>query len=195
GTNLDAGFFQIADGFKTVVVGVCGAGCWKKPARAFEVVAVTFESGFLQTVGDLLAFDDAERGVRSRLAAGFQFADAVADFVEDRPFVQPFPRSNEADGGDALFVRFIGGFLNRFGVYKAVFGRAGLIMRRLRTEAAILRARAGLGVDDGAEVDFVALEMFADAIGPGKQIKNVRGSFETEEPQRFFAGDEAAAQN
>ena len=99
----------------------------KKAARAFEVVAVTFESGFLQAVGDFLFFDDAERGVGARLAAGLQFADAVADFVEHRAFVQTFPRGDEADGGDGVFIRFIGGFVHRFGIDETVFRRAGLI--------------------------------------------------------------------
>jgi hypothetical protein len=56
-------------------------------------------------------------------------------------------------------------------------------MRRLRAEAAILRARAGLGVDDGAEMNFVALELFADAVGPRQQIQNVGGGFEVEKPR------------
>ncbi len=43
GTNLDAGFFQIADGFEPVIERVRRAGLWKKSARAFEVVAVTFK--------------------------------------------------------------------------------------------------------------------------------------------------------
>ena len=68
-------------------------------------------------------------------------------------------------------------------------------MRRLRAETAILRTRAGLGVDDGAEVDLVALEIFADAVGPGQQIQNVGGRFEIEQPQRLVAGDLSAAQN
>ena len=68
-------------------------------------------------------------------------------------------------------------------------------MRRLRAEAAILRTRAGLGVDDGAEVNLVALELFADAVRPRQQIENVGGGFEIEEPRRFVAGDVSAAQN
>ena len=127
GTNLDAGLFQIADGFEAVVVGVGGAGLREKPARTFEIVAVALDPGFLEPVGDLLAFDDAERDIGTGLAAGLQFADAVANFVEHRPFVQPFPRGDEADGGDAIFIRFLGGFLDGFGIHETVFGRAGLV--------------------------------------------------------------------
>jgi len=65
----------------------------------------------------------------------------------------------------------------------------------LRAEAAILGTRASLGVDDGAEVNFVALEMFADAIGPRQEIENVGGRFEIEQPRRFVAGDVAAAED
>src|ERR1019366_5783735 len=128
GTNLDAGLFQIADGFQPVVERVRGAGLRKKAARAFEVVAVTFEAGFLQAVRDFLFLDDAERGVGARLAAGFQFADAVADFIEYRAFIQPFPRGDKANGGDRIFIRFFSGFAHRFGFDESIFRRAGLIM-------------------------------------------------------------------
>src|SRR5208283_1928896 len=60
GTNLEAGFFQIADGFEAVVVGVRGAGFWKKTAGTLQVMAITLDSRLLQTIGDPLAFDDAE---------------------------------------------------------------------------------------------------------------------------------------
>jgi len=129
GTNLDAGLFQIADGFEPVIERVCGAGVRKKAARTFEIMAVTFEAGFLQTVGHFLFFDDAERGVGARLAAGLQFADAVTDFIEHRAFVQAFPRGDEADGGDGIFIRLIGGFIHGFGFDETIFWRAGLIMR------------------------------------------------------------------
>ncbi len=170
GTDLDAGLFQVADGFEPVVERVRGAGLRKKAARAFEVVTVTFESGFLQAVRDFLFLDDAERSVGARLAAGLQFADAVADFIEHRAFVQSFPRGDEADGGDGIFIRLVSGFVHRFGFDETVFRRTGLVMRRLRAEAAILGTRAGLGVDDGAEMNLVALELFADAVRPRQHI-------------------------
>ena len=44
-------------------------------------------------------------------------------------------------------------------------------------------------------MDFVALEIFADAVGPRQQIENVGGIFEMEQPQRLVAGDVAAVQN
>ena len=47
-------------------------------------------------------------------------------------------------------------------------------------------------VNLGAEMDFVALEFFPDAVGPGQQIKNVGGVFEVEQPQRFVAGNRSA---
>ena len=130
-----------------------------------------------------------------RFAGGLHFTHAGADFIEHRAFVQPFPRGDEADGGDAIFIRLLGGFGHGFGINESVFRRAGLVMRRLRAEAAILRARAGLGVDDGAKMDFVALELFADAVGPRQQIQNVGGGFEVDEPQRLVAGNCSAAQN
>ena len=129
GTNLDAGLFQVADGFEPVVERVRGAGLRKKAARAFEVVAVTFESGFLQAVGDFLFLDDAERGVGARLAASFQFTYAVAHFIKYRAFVETFPRGDEADGGDGIFIRLVRRFSHGFGINEAIFRRAGLVMR------------------------------------------------------------------
>ena len=195
GTNLDAGLFQVADGFEPVVERVRGAGLRKKAARAFEVVAVTFESGFLQTVGDFLFFDDAERGVGARLAAGLQFADAVADFVKHRAFVQTLPSSDQTDGSDGIFICFVRRFVHGFGFDETIFWRASLVMRRLRAETAILRARAGLGVDDGTEMNLVALELLADAIRPRQQIQNIGGVFEIKKPRRLVAGNVSAAQN
>ena len=195
GTNLDAGLFQIADGLQPIVERVRGAGLREKIARAFEIVAVAFHAGFFQAVGDALAFDEAEGNVGARLATSFQFADAVAAFIEHRAFIQPFPRGDEAHGGDVVEVRFIGGFGDRFGFNKAVFRRACLIMRRLRAEAAILGTRARLGVDDGTEMNLVALELFTDAVGPRQQIEDVSGGFEVDEPVRLIAGNVPAAQN
>ena len=58
---------------------------------------------------------------------------------------------------------------------EAVARRFGLVGGGLGAEAAILRARAGLGVDDGAEVNLVALELGTDAVGPGEQVVDVGG--------------------
>jgi hypothetical protein len=65
----------------------------------------------------------------------------------------------------------------------------------LRAEPAVFRTAAGLDVDDGTKMDFVSLEFFANAIGPREQVKNVRGGFELEKPQRFIACDGPAVQN
>ena len=195
GANLDAGLFQIADRLQAVVEGVGGTGLGEKTARAFEVVPVAFQSRLLEPVGDLLFFDDAQRGVRPGLAAGFQFADPVAHFVEDGPLVEAFPSGDEAHGGDAVQAGFGGGLGHRLGIHKSVFRRARLVMRRLGAEAAVLRAGTGFGVDDGAEVNLVALEALADAVRPGHQIEDVGGGFQVKEPGRLLAGDVAAAQN
>jgi hypothetical protein len=44
-------------------------------------------------------------------------------------------------------------------------------------------------------MDFVALELFADAVSPREQIQNVGGRFEIEEPRRFVARNVTGAQN
>jgi hypothetical protein len=131
----------------------------------------------------------------TRFAAGFQFAHPGANLIEQRTFVEAFPGGDQPDGRHTVSVRFIGGFGNGFRIHEAVFGRAGLVMRRLRAKAAIFRARAGFGVDDGAEVDFVAFEFFAQAVRPREQIENVGVVFEIKEPQRLVARDAPAVQN
>jgi hypothetical protein len=42
-------------------------------------------------------------------------------------------------------------------------------------------------------VNLVALEMFANAIGPGKEIENVRGTFQIKKPERLLSRNLAAA--
>ena len=104
------------------------------------------------------------------LPPAFHFANPVANFVQHRPLVQAFPRSNQAHGGHAVLVRLIGGFGYGFGIHKTVLGRTGLVKGRLRAETAIFRTGAGLGVDDGAKVNFVPFEFFADAVGPRQEV-------------------------
>ena len=65
----------------------------------------------------------------------------------------------------------------------------------MRAKTAIFRARAGFGVDDGAKMDFVALEMFTDPVRPRQQIKNVGAVFDIKKPQRLLACHFAAGQN
>jgi hypothetical protein len=86
-------------------------------------------------------------------------------------------------------------FEHGFGIDETVFGRTGLIKRRLGAKAAILRARAGLGVDDGAKMNLVAFEMLTKAISPRHQIKNVCRSFQIKKPLAFFVSDLAVAQS
>jgi len=65
----------------------------------------------------------------------------------------------------------------------------------LGAESAILRARAGLGIDDGTKVDLIAFELFPDAIRPRKQVKYVRRTLQLEQFQGFLARELAAAQH
>ena len=44
-------------------------------------------------------------------------------------------------------------------------------------------------------MNLVALKLFADAVRPREQVKNVGGSFEVNEPRRLVAGDFAAVQD
>ena len=113
-----------------------------------------------------------------------------------------YPRTPQRDidlasahGCDAVAIGLAGRLSDRFRIHEPVFGRTGLEVGRLRAEAAILRAGPGLGVDDGTKVDFVALEMFADAVGPRQQIQNVGGGLEVEQEQRLGAREFAAGEH
>ena len=86
-----------------------------------------------------------------------------------------------------MALRFISGLGDGFGIDEAVAGRAGLVKGGLRAETAILGAAAGLGVDDGAEVNFVPFEMFPDSVGPREQVVDVGGVPDLKQPQGFVA--------
>ena len=158
-------------------------------------MAVTFQARRLQPVGHGLAFDDAQRGVRAGLAALGEFANAVANFVQHRPFLEAAPGGDQAEGVDVVAAGLVGGLLDRLRVHESVSGGIGLVKGGLGAKAAILGAGAGLGVDDGAEMDLVALEMFAQAVGAGHEIEDVGGGFQAEKPGGLGAGDFAAAQD
>jgi len=140
----------------------------EKSLRALKVVAVTFEARFLQAIRHLLALDDPQRGIGTRLPAPGQVTNPIADFIEHRPFVESLPGRDQADGGDPILVGLFGRFQHRLRVDKPVLRGTGLVVGRLGAEAAILGAAASLGVHNGAQVNFVAFEMFADAVGPGE---------------------------
>ena len=124
-----------------------------------------------------------------------EFADPIADFVEHGAFRESFPGRHQANRRDAMLVGFCGRFADRLGINETVARRTGLIKGRLRTELAILRATAGFGVDDGAEVNLVSFEVFPDPIGPGHQVKDVRCSFQFKQPPGFVASEVAALQD
>jgi hypothetical protein len=67
-----------------------------------------------------------------------------------------------------------------------------LVKGRLGAKAAILRAGAGFGINDGTEVNLVSLEVFADAVGPGEQIKDVRCPFQFKEPPGLVTSNVSA---
>ena len=68
--NLDAGFLEVTDGLQTILESVRGAMLREEAARAFQIVAVTLETGGLEAIRHLLAFDEAERGVGPGFSTG-----------------------------------------------------------------------------------------------------------------------------
>ena len=92
-------------------------------------------------------------------------------------------------------MRFIGGLKDRRGVHQAVARGLGLISGRLGAEAAILGTTTGFYIYNGAKVNFVAFEMFADTVSPGEEIEDIGARFEIEEPERVFAANEFALEH
>ena len=105
------------------------------------------------------------------------------------------PGSDQSDSSHSIFVCLFGGFGHRLRVHETVFRRAGLVKRRLRAETAVFGTSAGLGVDNRAQMDFVALELLADAVCVGQQIKNVRGILKVKKKDRLLTRNRAAGQN
>src|SRR6185369_14277850 len=178
---------QIPNRFDAIFVGVRRAYLRKVSSRGFEVMVVALQTRLLEAVGNFLALDNSQRRVRAGLAASGQVLDAIADFVKRRAFGQSFPGGDQSERGDTVGAGFVRGSMDRFGVDEVVAWRIGLVSGRLGAEAAILRTTPGLHVHDGAEMNLIPFEMFADTIGPGHQIKNVRRAFQTEKPFAFFA--------
>ena len=138
GTNPDSGLLEVTDRFEAIFVGVSRAVIRKETLRTFQVVAVTFQSRLLQTIGHGLALDDSERRIGPNFAAFGQFFDALADLVQHGSLFQTFPGRNQSKRGDAILARLFRGFQDRFRIDKPVLRRASLIKGRLRAEAAIL---------------------------------------------------------
>ena len=44
-------------------------------------------------------------------------------------------------------------------------------------------------------MNLVALELFADAVGPRQQIQDIRGGFQVDQPEGLVAGDLPAAED
>ena len=111
----------MADGLEPVLEGVRGAGLREKTARTLKVMAVALHPGLLETVRDALALDDAQRNIRTGLAGLLHLTDPVTDFIQHGSFVQTFPGGDQTHRGDAVPVRLLRRFRDRFGVHKAIF--------------------------------------------------------------------------
>src|SRR5207248_7300666 len=109
-----------------------------------------------------LAFNDSERGIGTGFSARRQLLDPLANFIKHRSFGQTLPSRNQAHGGDGILLRFFSRFEDGIGIDKTVARRSSIVGGGLCAEAAIFRTAASLGVDDGAEMDLVAFESFAN---------------------------------
>ena len=195
GADFDAGGFEMLDGFDAVLVGVGGADVREKALRTFEIVVVALEAGGAEALGNFGILDDAEGGVGTGFAAVLEFFEAIADLVENRTFFEAFPGGNEAKGCHPILFCFVGSGQDWRKIDEAVAGRVGLVGSGLSAKFAVLGTAARFDVHDGAKVDFVALEMFTDAIGPGEQGVDVGAGFEVEEPLAFVAGQLLAGED
>src|SRR5438270_901085 len=131
---------------------MCRAMLREKAPGAFEIMAIALKARLFEPVGNSLAFDDAERGIRARFATGGQLFDALTDLIQNWSFSESFPRRHESNRCDRIFLSFFSGFEHRRGIDKAVTRSGRRIGGRLRAEAAILRAAAGLGIHDRAKM-------------------------------------------
>ena len=111
----------------------------------------------------------------------------IANLVENRSFFQAAPGGDEPDGSDAVLIGLFRGVHKWGKIDQAVAWRFRLVCGGLGAEFAILGATAGFDVHDGTEMNFVAFEMFADAVSPGKEGVDVAAGFEVEEPLALVA--------
>src|SRR5206468_3825427 len=94
GTNLDPGILEIADGIDPLFVGVCSAVIREKAPGTLQIMAITLKAGCLEPIGHFLALNQPQGRVGASLAAGGQFFDSLADFVEHGAFIQALPSSH-----------------------------------------------------------------------------------------------------
>src|SRR5258706_6706847 len=167
----------------------------EKTFRTLEVVAVAFEAGFFQSISHLLLFDYPEGSIGPRLATGRQFFDPLADVVKHWPFVQSLPRGHKTDCRHRIFGRFLRRFENGLRINEPVARGVGVVGGRLRAKAAVIGAPARLRIYNRAEMDLVALEGLANAIGPRQQIKNIGRIFQLKQRKRLFLSDLASTKN
>src|SRR4051794_18753841 len=123
-----------------------GAMLWEKAFRAFEIMPIALEPRLFEAVSDFLIFNDAKRGVGPCFATRRQLFDPLTDLIQNWPFSEPFPGRNQTDCCDGILLSFFRGFEHRSGIDKAVTRSAGCIGGRLRAEAAVFRAAAGLRI-------------------------------------------------
>jgi hypothetical protein len=173
--DADPGVLEVAEGLDAILERMAGAVFGEEASGTLQVVPVALDAGFAEPAGDRGLFDDAERDVDPDLSLGLEFADAVADLLEHGSLVEALPGGDEAEGGHLVAAGFGGGLHGGFGIDEPVAGGFRLVEGGLRAELAVLRAAARLGVHDRAEVDLVALEMLADAVGPGEEFEPVGG--------------------
>ncbi len=118
--DLDSGVFQKTDGFQTVFISVGGAMFREETSRTLKIVTVTGQSGLLQAVRHFLAVDQPQGSVRTHLAIGCHFPDAVAYLIQNRPLTQALPCRDQAHGRNVIALRLGGSFLHGLGVDEAI---------------------------------------------------------------------------
>ena len=119
----------------------------------------------------------------------------IADLVQNRPLFKAAPGGDKPNGGYTVLPGLVGRIHDGGQVVQAEAGRVSLIRGELRAESAVFGAAAGFDVHDGTEVDFVALEMLANAVGPGEQAENISAGFKIEKPLALISGECMAREN
>ena len=157
------GFHGPFDRLDLVVVRVGGADVREVAAGGFQIVVVTGDARRLQLLAMLFG-EKTVRGAQGDAALGGNVSVAGAELFHVR-IRQPFAGSDNGVAQDSLVFIVSGSRQQRFVAQQGVFLHSRGVVRGLGAVFAVLRASAAASVDDGAKVEDVSAEMFADGIG------------------------------
>ena len=153
----------VLQGADFIVVGVRGANVREMPAVRFQVVVEAGEACFFKLV-ELFAVQKPCREAYGKLRLFFEAADGFANLF----YVAVRERAARGDDGiarNACGFFFLGVGHDFVGTEQLVFGSAGVVVAALGAIFAVFGATTAAGVYDGAKIEVVSVEFFADFVG------------------------------